>query len=62
MYNSEILQFFIPFSVFSTVSSTFFFAGIIQRWSIPVETTRKPYSSCQGECVQDEQQSCTEKE
>ena len=37
-------------------------AGAIQRWGIPVETTRKPYSSCQGECVQDEQQPRTEKE
>ena len=50
------------FIFFSIISSYLFCAGIIQRWGIPVETTRKPYSSCQGECVQDEQQSCTEKE
>jgi hypothetical protein len=35
------------------VFSTFLISplsGAIQRWGIPVETTRKPYSSCQGEC------------
>jgi hypothetical protein len=38
------------------------YEGIIQRWSVPMETARKPYSSCQGKRVQDEQQSCTKKE
>jgi hypothetical protein len=57
----QILQLLVPFIFFSIISSYLFCAGIIQRWGIPVETTRKPYSSCQGICVQDEQQSCTEK-
>ena len=60
--SSALLQMFVPCYGFQHFSHFPPCAGAIQRWGIPVETTRKPYSSCQGECVQDEQQPRTEKE